>query len=410
MTRIESVVVEGFKGIDQLRFDSGTLNVVTGRNNSGKTSLLEAIDLAVHPSHISNFGENLDTLINHHHDESRIEIETDDGVRELRLSKPEKERVPRLVMKSVMLKVYEVVDEVTGSDLSTEEKDDFLDQTISDLEVGSATQSDLDVLMNEIIVVEMDNTQYPYIYFDEYISDIYEQFVAGLENEIDDQLERADEYDSIPPSAIMEYSRSIGASGGIFVDGEPPAIDGLTHVDFMQLSETIELSDEDADPVKVDNVGDFLREKEIVENLKTFGLDDLVFEPEDGEKYSVPFEFMGEGFKTTVGVVWELLDENGPSDIVLLEEPETHMHPGYVRELIYFLVEVARTDDTQLFVTTHNNDFLNDLFTENLQPEEVEFLEEEFRLLQLQGGGADSMDYREAENQLKELKLDLRGL
>ncbi len=162
-------------------------------------------------------------------------------------------------------------------------------------------------------------------------------------------------------------------------------------------------------PIKEDDIGDFLREKEILDNLKSFSLDHLVFDPEDEEKYSVPFDQMGEGFKAIVGILWELLDDNLP-EVVFLEEPDTHMHPGYVRELVYFLIDLAREEDIQLFVTTHNDDFLNDLFVENLTDEEVEFLESEFRLIQMQDGAADVMDYREAEHTLEELMLDLRGL
>lgn len=161
--------------------------------------------------------------------------------------------------------------------------------------------------------------------------------------------------------------------------------------------------------IKEDDIGDFLRDKQILDNLKSFSLDHLVFDPEDEEKYSVPFDQMGEGFKAIVGILWELLDDDLP-EVVFLEEPDTHMHPGYVRELVYFLIDLAREEDIQLFVTTHNNDFLNDLFVDNLTDEEVEFLEDEFRLIQMQDGAADVMDYREAEHTLEELVLDLRGV
>lgn len=161
--------------------------------------------------------------------------------------------------------------------------------------------------------------------------------------------------------------------------------------------------------IKTDEIGDFLREKQIVDNLKTFTLDSLVFEPDDGEKYSVPFDQMGEGFRAIVGLLWELLDDDLP-EVVFLEEPSTHMHPGYVRELVYFLVDLAREEDVQLFLTTHDSDLLNDLFTDNLTEEEVSFLESEFRLVQMQDGTADVMEYREAEHTLEELMLDLRGI
>jgi len=118
---------------------------------------------------------------------------------------------------------------------------------------------------------------------------------------------------------------------------------------------------------------------------------------------------MGEGFQAIVALLWELLDDDLP-EVVFLEEPTTHMHPGYVREVVFFLIQLAMEEDVQLFVTTHSNDFLNDLFAENLREEEEAFLEEEFRLFQMQDGGAKTLDYREAEHSLEELMLDLRGV
>ncbi|ERH13276.1 MAG: hypothetical protein J07HB67_02314 [halophilic archaeon J07HB67] len=45
-----------------------------------------------------------------------------------------------------------------------------------------------------------------------------------------------------------------------------------------------------------------------------------------------------------------------------------------------------------------------------LRDEEVAFLEEEFELFQMQDGDAETLDYREAEESLEDLMLDLRGL
>ena len=42
---ITKLSIESFKGINQLSFEPKQLNIIVGRNNTGKTSILQAIDL-----------------------------------------------------------------------------------------------------------------------------------------------------------------------------------------------------------------------------------------------------------------------------------------------------------------------------------------------------------------------------
>ena len=44
---LDSVSINGFRGLKDLRLDGlGLINVVVGKNNSGKTSVLEAISIS----------------------------------------------------------------------------------------------------------------------------------------------------------------------------------------------------------------------------------------------------------------------------------------------------------------------------------------------------------------------------
>lgn len=409
MTHIDHLSVEGFKGIDAVEIDTGSFNVVTGRNNSGKTSLLQAIDVAFQPSDIAQFGSNLDSLINHHHSETEIELISADKGRMVQFAPPQEELIPDYLHGAFKKHLYSTWQGLGDRELSEQDVKGIIDTELSDLIADQVSQDNLTDIKDEMLVVTINGDEYPYVHFGSTVSDLYIELHEDLREIVDERMGNktvSDNNGSLPNlRSLPHFVRS-----GDYAGDEPSPLDDINFIDFMQLSRTLDLSEEDADPVKIDNVGDFIKEKGLVEDLKTFNLDHLIFESDEGEKYSVPFDHMGEGFKTTVGVLWELLDDDRPEDIVLLEEPETHMHPGYVRELIYFLIEVCRTDDVQLFVTTHNNDFLNDLFTENLTEDERKFLESEFRLVQLQDGGADTMTYSEAEAQLKDLKLDLRGL
>lgn len=404
MTRLTSVTVEGFKGIDRIEFDPGRLNVVTGRNNSGKTSLLEALNLAYDPSSIARFESNLDTVINHGFDSSLIEVETGRESREILLETPEKKEMPEHLFEAFRQRLHWTWEALPDDIRSGEDVMGSIENELPEVITEVSNPNALEEATREMMLLSVAGTVYPYISYGPAISELYEGVFERIGDSVVEQRKSAE------AAVLKQLAINNVSSDDKFLREEPSTLGTINFVDFMQHASTLEFSEDDADPVKVDNIGDYLREHDILEDLKTFDVDHLVFEPEDGEKYSVPFEFMGEGFKTIVGVLWELLGEEQEKDLVLLEEPETHMHPGYVRELVYFLVQLAREEDVQLFVTTHNNDFLNDFFEANFTEDEQTFLDEEFRLLQLQDGTADVMDYAEAEEDLKDLKLDLRGL
>lgn len=47
--RIRRITIERFRGIEQLRFQPGPCTVILGPNNAGKSAVLEALDLLLHP-------------------------------------------------------------------------------------------------------------------------------------------------------------------------------------------------------------------------------------------------------------------------------------------------------------------------------------------------------------------------
>lgn len=412
MTRLEHITIEGFKGIERLEFDPGQFTVVTGRNNSGKTSLLEAVDLALQPTHISRFDPNLDVVINHRYEECEISVVANSTTREVRLRNPTAKMVPEYLVEGFRTELLDVWNSFESGEIPKDEVKELLDRNLPQMVNELVTERDLHEVMDEIIIIRIDGVDYPFVSFGTTISDLYSSVREDV-NELykDDIVSALSNKDTIKRQSKILLAHSFtGPQSGRFIEEEPSPFLECNLIDFMQLSETLELSTNNGDPIRIDNIGDFIKEKGIVEDLKSFNFDYLVFEDEDGHKKSIPFDFMGEGFKTIVGVLWELMGEDQSWDVVLLEEPETHLHPGYVRELIYFLIQISREDDMQLFITTHNNDFLNDFFSENLTDHEEKFLEAEFQLLQLEEGTVDVMTYEDAESHLKELKLDLRGL
>ena len=418
MTRIERVEVEGFKGIESLALEPSGINIITGRNNTGKTSLLEAIQLAFDPEKVEGFGDNVDTLINVDCNQTDIIVKIGDQTRKLGIRRPTHERVREIIIESALSSASEFIEMCREDERVDDEALQKARSNIRKVVIDNISPDIVEDTSDYVLLLDIDGAEYSFLFP---ISNV-QKLLGDVEQELREHLFPQSE----AKTGLIEGTRRHVYEGqsytahhhlatatlteSSFVGDKPSSSWAFTFVDIPDLTTQPKAKDDEDSAIKIDDIEDFLIEHEILENLRDFDLDYLVFEDEDGDKYSVPYEFMGDGFQAIVGILWELLDDDLAGNVVLLEEPGTHMHPGYVRELVYFLVDLAREEDVQLFITTHDNDFISDFFTENLTDEERDFLQEEFTLVQMQEDAADVMGYEEAEEQLKELHLDLRGL
>lgn len=432
MTEIEYIEVDGFKGLEHVEFEPTDVNLITGRNNTGKTSILEAIDILFNPANIEKFGEDVDRVVNINRTESVICASLDDTDTKVTLRPPTDDEILDFFAKA-MAKTLQLPTEflflVQGSEPQL--KDEEFANEMSDMVapiVNSQfdSQEDIDTIKEDFLVISTDNGVYPYFSAgersSEIISLVYEEieeelleYESNLE-EVSDSEESSDNTGSLPnlgsetDNFITEVARDLQSqASNQFLDSPKNTQDAyfLSSIDF---TEGIENVDNEENAIKIDNIGDYIRESGLVDNFKSFNPNYLVFEDGSGEKYQIPIDFMGDGFKSITGLLWELMDKDIQNNIVLLEEPENHMHPGYIREVVYFLINLAREEDVQLFITTHDSDFINDFFTENLTDEEKSYLEDEFSLLRMEEDSAVVEDYETARENLKELHLDLRGI
>jgi len=413
---VDELEIEGFKPLKSLKFDEddlGMVNVITGRNNTGKSSILEAIDLLYNPSHVDNFSSHVGDLINKDMMKSVVS-EIDNS---LVLRSPTEEEITEYGTQ-IMLELFSDI-HITDEDkyIRAELHEVFYQRDpdgiyqVSEIDerktetIQRVTDQDIPAILNKnLLIIEIDAEHYPY--FDlskDLFWDLFDIFSEKLSELAVEEVEDIDEYGfelgvSSPPSSGKEF----------FLD--EPTDTGKAKLIKTPVTDVSDYEPEsEKDAVKIDDIEDYITERGLVDNLKDFDLDYLVFE-EDGEKDSVPFNFMGDGFKSMVGVLWELVEDD-ESEIVMIEEPENHMHPGYVQEMFDFLVTMAREDDIQLFITTHSIDFINYMFDENLPEEHRDFLEDELSVIRMESPElAAVFDYEEAQKNSEELHLDLRGI
>jgi len=412
MTRTTEIEIEGFKGIQSLHVEPTAINVITGRNNTGKTSLLEAIELVFDPNAIIQFESNLDTLVNVESETTSISMETKGDARSIGIVEPAEQRTRELLVQALLETITKVIDWARKRGIMNEEEVESINDDIHTIVEDTITPEIVEEISTEAVILSINGTEYPYLSSRGTAQQMYREIIENIQKRISDQ---PDEEEIGGQMSLSGFSNHIplqtigGPDFGFIGDGSPDS-NAVTKIDGRDLTQPPEADNSESVAVKIDDIEDTLIEHEIVEDLRSFDRDYLVFTDDDGEKYSVPYEFMGDGFKAIVGILWELLDKERSSDVILLEEPAIHMHPGYVRELVYFLVDIARERNMQLFITTHNNDFVADFFGENFTDDEQSFLENEFTLVQMQSDAADVMSYRDAEEHLKDLHLDLRGI
>lgn len=70
----------------------------------------------------------------------------------------------------------------------------------------------------------------------------------------------------------------------------------------------------------------------------------------------------GAGIKDLVGLILNI--ELEKSDLILLEEPELHLHPALEMAMVQYLRQIS--SDCQIFLTTHSTSFLNVPYTESV--------------------------------------------
>lgn len=125
----------------------------------------------------------------------------------------------------------------------------------------------------------------------------------------------------------------------------------------------------------------------------------------DKSKIFVPFELMGDGFQSLL--ITTILFELSPKGIVILEEPENCLHPGYMDILVDAILK--KSENHQFFFSTHSLDLIKILV------EKAEKTNKLDKILLLRLNRRDNKINREILlkteilEELNEIKVDLRG-
>lgn len=437
MTSIEYLSISGFKRIQNLDIEPGQINIVTGRNNTGKTTLLESIDFLFNTQDPGRYGNNIEYMINVHSDRASLECKfrkeqqltiqsfrdsdsSNQSSRSVKIRQPNRSEAIKLLMNGVMAIVETgpdsnyFIDRFMGREFDLEEYDISKESIEKSIEEGITNLPEgviYEAIDGSAVVITVGEKDYPYVYFGQFYQSLSNQIAEQAVGEFYNLPTTPPKIDENVPKELLDRMFSdllVPRFGrGRFVYEDPPRESGVKFVDSIMVSQEDVETDDAA--VRVSRIEDYLLEHNLVDNLADFSFGDIVFE-EKGEKHQVPYSFMGDGFKSVVGLLWALSDQKSTGNILLLEEPETHMHPGYINTMVHYLINLAMESKLQFFITTHDMDFIRGFFSNAVVGHQEEFLMSEFQLFQMEGDTTQSISYAEARERMNELQLDLRGI
>lgn len=121
-------------------------------------------------------------------------------------------------------------------------------------------------------------------------------------------------------------------------------------------------------------------------------------------KKPVPLSSMGDGFRAKLAMLSIILMTHG--GIILMEEPEMRLHPGFMEAVIEQITSSAAKKEGQFIISTHSLEFLRYLLKKNAEIVKVICM----RLIE-KTGEIDYITYNgeEALKHVEELESDLRG-
>lgn len=427
MEIIKDIRITNYKGLEEIQFPCGSVNILVGPNNTGKSSILQSIWMAI--SSLNNFKDVLDTTltdiildkfnINNNHylitqgkQQSKIELllydnhkltlellfsinEYPEGIADLFLEFVNKMSrmdnllyYPRRIIKGrydprgnyksseelyFLIQKLREVEQFSKNRNIKENIDERIELENLMKNLSEKLDSDIEAYKNEIIKSEK----------------LF--LTAKLDNQLISLYTTMDNYTGeIPISKMDSFSNYM-----IPLIINSSTINANASVLYKRLVNTKNLA-------------------EVLNILKTrIPYFEDIREPErelhvllENVEKPLPLSFMGDGFKALLKLSFMApLIRNG---VVLFEEPEVSMHPGYLDILAREII--LNSDNSQFFITTHSMELLTRILEKADKSDKLESVKI-LRLRRLSDGYIEReiLSGKEAKEEIETIETDLRG-
>lgn len=389
MGRIDTLHIENFRAIGSLDYAPRQLNIICGKNNTGKSALLDAISL------------NAKGGFPH----------SDDDVPQYNITFNKKYFIKNRSDKAAII-----------SNINRVTLYSSLEKCRKDYPEHYRTISEFII---QTVLAEIDGTE---DYKNQYLNTIFEglDFIILLS----DHGFRAMPYNKERQPDLEKKLLNIpGAEKGAMKIGKTSIdhqvfyyIGVISHVSEFQftnnsqtenlqevytLSHKEKLSLEQMDDEEIHLLEQFIKEHNLVRNLERLTQNNILYRRE-GEIETIPISAHGDGFIALLSLFHYL--RKSQDGILLIEEPENHLHPEYLAIFIETLFTYAPKLNVQVFMTTHSYDLIQTALDYPEDDAEKELLL--ISKMTSDGETIEKYDYtvEEGRRVTEELKLDLRGI
>lgn len=409
---LQEVEIENYKGISNLKFNPKKLNLVIGKNNTSKTSVIEAIDLLFNNEEIEN--RHMNSYFNIYSKEKVIKISSKvDGKKEkIELREARESDIISAFRKDLINNFLE--------NLRKKSNQKFGDLLIKELEKVIEKGIDQNLrtfLIKNSLILNKDNKEEVYYgIYDFTLVEKIEELIDSLSEYI---LERLPEDSKKEYNKYLRYAseKTLFSTRGILSERMKTKKEkSVLYIDEDSLITDLRKSfaqRKPEDSEKLHKVKKIIKEKKLIENFEDLDFDNVLFSTSAGTTKAHSFMFLGDGIQSIIGFLWKFLDKID-NKIVLFDEPETHMHPGYLKQLINFIIDFSQEMNIQFFIVTHSPDFLDIIFSEDLEKERIDYIKSELNILKMdkinEETGAECFNYKEAKETREKLYMDLRGV
>lgn len=415
---IKNVKIENFKGISELEFNPKKINILVGKNNTGKTSILEAIDLLFNSNDISRkhmysyfniFAKNKTCVISALVDKKKKEI----TIRESQLSESRTQLAKDVV--ELFLNNLKRFSKRSGSFNASESiKKDILNIFINNLD--DTIQEKLS--KNSLTLINEKDEHITYYYIDldsrKMLESVMDKVSKSLKKLISEDKKTTEKHKQLTryfDFAAIDTIHSLNWQLRISEENIPTSNVYFTTSIIENFKESFQRRSP-KDSEKLYEIEKTIKDHKLIRNLENIDFDNVLFSTKQGIKGHT-LDFLGDGIKCIISFLW-LLSSRQKNSVILFDEPEEHLHPGYILELVKIMIKFSKELNIQFIMTTHNSDLIDTFLSEDLDENDKNFLKKEFSILRIDkiknSTIAEYLEYDKCLETKEDLLLDLRGV
>ena len=379
--------IENFRAIGKLDYCPHQINIITGQNNTGKSALLDAI-------YINATGGENETPLTSHSEIYNITIHAHQAV---------------INSDITTLRIFRSLDDCKKAEpkIYGAIRSDIIGKITEPFVIGEKEIHDLD----RYVSIILEYTDFC-ITISDYGYHVFPYYPKGKE-----MLKK--ELDTLGRMQVRESPAANREKTVYFRDGEIVSLfprRWAIYPDSSMAEKTVPVRKlSHSDKFQIEAIGDkeihlleqFIKQNKLIKNIERLTRKNVLYQ-KNGEIEEIPISAHGDGFIVLLTILHSLLQsENG---ILVIEEPENHLHPRYLGVLIETLFIYCEKLNVQVFMATH----CYDLIKGALEYPETEAEKEMLLISKMTSDGnrIEKFDYTTDDGRkvINGLYLDLRGI